>query len=58
MLKLRFDWYIMAKLNVRNIRPITKSSYFNCRENDDVAFKFNFAAQLALLPDVTSLFVG
>ena len=49
---------IMAKLNVRNIRPITKYSYFNCRENDDVAFKFNFAAQLAFLPDVTSLFVG
>ena len=48
----------MAKLNVRNIRPITKSSHFNCRENDDVAFKFNFAAQLAFLLDMTSLFVG
>ena len=46
---------IMAKLNVRNIRPITKSSYFNCRENNDVAFKFNFAAQLAFFTgcDVT-----
>ena len=45
----------MAKLNVRNIRPITKSSYFNCRENDDVAFKFNLAAQLAFFTgcDVT-----
>ena len=33
-------------------------SDFKCRENDDVAFKFDFAAQLAFLPDVTSLFVG
>ena len=49
---------IMTKLNVKNIRPITKSSYFNSRDNDDVAFKFNFVAQLAFLPDVTSLFVG
>ena len=45
--------FITAKVNVRNIRPITKYSYFNYKENDDVEFKFDFAAQTAFLPDVT-----
>ena len=39
-----------------NTRPITKYSYFNYRENDDVKFKFDFAAQPAFTGcDVTLL---
>ena len=37
----------MAKFNVRNIRPITKYSYFNYRVYNNVVVKFDFAAQLA-----------
>ena len=37
----------MTKSNLGNIPPITKYSYFNYRENDDVEFKFDFAAQPA-----------
>ena len=37
--------FVVAKLfNVRNIRPITKYSYFNYKENDDVVVKFDFSA--------------
>ena len=48
----------MVKFNVRNIRLITKYSYFNYRENADAKFKFVFTAKPAFLPNATPLFVG
>ena len=50
--------FILAKWNVKSVRSIVKYWHFTYWQNDYAILKFDFAAQLAFLPDVTSFFVG
>ena len=59
MARKKTKFYLLwPNFNVKNIRPITKYSYFIYRVYNHVVVKFDFASQLVFLPDVTSLFVG